>query len=163
MADAPTPPKAKTKPVSDVFDTPRLEAPSYQASNVEMPAAFREFAEKGIAQAKQAYDRMKTAAEESTAVLEDTYQTAAKGVTAYNLKLIEAARTNTNAQFDFISQIVAVKSLSEAVELSSSHARKQFEALTAQTKELTALAQKLAAETAEPIKNSVGNAFNKVA
>ena len=48
---------------------------------------------------------------------------------------------------------MTVKSLSEAVELSTAHARKQFEAVTAQTKELTALAQKVATETAEPIKD----------
>ena len=35
--------------------------------------------------------------------------------------------------------------------------------MTAQTKELTALAQKVATETAEPIKESVTSAFKKVA
>ena len=49
------------------------------------------------------------------------------------------------------------------VELSTAHARKQFETVTAQTKELTALAQKVATETAEPIKDSVTKAFKKVA
>jgi hypothetical protein len=49
------------------------------------------------------------------------------------------------------------------VELSTAHARKQFEALTAQTKDLAALAQKVATDTAEPIKGSVTKAFSKVA
>jgi hypothetical protein len=35
--------------------------------------------------------------------------------------------------------------------------------LNAQTKELTALAQKVATETTEPIKQSVSTAFKKVA
>ena len=48
------------------------------------------------------------------------------------------------------------------VELSTAHARKQFEALTAQSKELSALAQKVATETAEPIKTGMNKAFNKV-
>jgi phasin len=162
MAEPNTAQKAKAKPAPDVFETPKLDTPNFETPNAE-PPAFREFAEKGIAQAKQTYEKMKTAAEESTAVLEDTYQNAAKGVAAYNLKVIEAARTNANATFDFVSQFVAVKSLSEAVELSSAHARKQFEALSAQTKELAELAQKVAAETAEPIKNSVSGTFSKVA
>ena len=136
---------------------------AFEMPKVDVPVIFREFAEKGAAQAKQAYDKMKSAAEDSTAVLEDTYQTAAKGVTAYNLKVIEAARANTNAAFDFVSEFVAVKSLSEAIELSSVHARKQFEALSAQAKELATLAQKVAVDTAEPIKNSVTTAFNKAA
>jgi len=168
MAEATTAAKAKAKPAPEMyetpkFETPKFETPNFQMPNAEVPAAFREFAEKGIAQAKQTYEKMKTAAEESTAVLEDTYQTAAKGVTAYNLKVIEATRANTNAALDFFSQFVAVKSMSEAIELSSAHARKQFETLSAQTKELTALAQQVAAEAAEPIKNSVSGTFSKVA
>ena len=56
-----------------------------------------------------------------------------------------------------------MKSLSEMVELSTAHMRKQFETMTAQSKELTALAQKVATETVEPIKESVTSAFKKVA
>jgi phasin family protein len=41
-----------------------------------------------------------------------------------------------------------VKSPSEFIELSTAHARKQFEAMTAQTKELTELAQKVTTEIA---------------
>ena len=59
--------------------------------------------------------------------------------------------------------MITAKSLSEVIELSSAHARKQFETLTAQSKELGALAQKVATETAEPIKNGMNKAFSKVA
>jgi hypothetical protein len=48
-----------------------------------------------------------------------------------------------------------VKSPSEAMQLWTSHSRKQFETFTAQAKELAELAQKVATETAEPIKASV--------
>ena len=41
--------------------------------------------------------------------------------------------------------------------------RKQFEALTEQGKELSALAQKVATETAEPMKESFSNVFSKAA
>ena len=163
MVEAPTPPKAKAKPAPETYETPKFDTPTFEAPKVETPVVFREFAEKTIAQAKQAYDKMKTTAEESTAVLEDTYQTAAKGVTAYNLKIIETARINTNALLDFASQFVTVKSLSEAVELSSTHARRQFETFSTQSKELTALAQKIASDTAEPIKNGFSGALSKVA
>jgi hypothetical protein len=49
------------------------------------------------------------------------------------------------------------------IELSTGHARKQFETLSEQTKEFTALAQKVATETSEPIKTGVSKVFNKVA
>jgi phasin len=163
MAEATATSKAKVKPAPDVFETPKFDAPDFAMPKIDMPAAFREFAEKGAAQAKETYDKFKAAAEESTAVLEDTYANAAKGVTAYNLKLIECARTNTNAAFDFVVQFIAAKSVSEAVELSTAHARKQFELAAAQGKELTALAQKAAYDTTEPLKAGVNSAFSKVA
>ena len=76
-------------------------------------------------------------------------------------RCIEAARENTNAAFDFASQLMTVKSLSEVVELSTAHARKQFETVTAQTKELAAIAQKVATDTAEPVKESFSKAFKR--
>jgi phasin len=163
MVEATANPKAKVKPTPEAFDAPKFETPKFEMPKMDMPAAFREFAEKGAAQAKETYERMKAAAEETTAVLEDTYTTTAKGVTAYNLRLIEIARENSNAAFDFAGQFIAAKSLAEAVELSSAHARKQFETLSAQSKDLAALAQKVATDSVEPIKNGVNQAFSKVA
>ena len=165
MAEAATstPPKAKSKPATSAFEMPKFEMPKFEIPKIEMPAAFREFAERGVAQCKDTYEKMKAAAEEATDVLETTYSTASKGASDYGLKVIEAARVNTNAAFDYASELITAKTLSEIVELSSAHARKQFEAMTAQTKELGALAQKVATETAEPIKAGMNKAFSKVA
>jgi len=157
-------PKVKTtKPTTGAFEIPKFELPKFDMPKVEMPAAFREFAERGVAQAKDTYEKMKAAAEEATDVLETTYSTATKGASDYGLKVIEVARANTNATFDFAGEIMAAKTLSEVVELTSAHARKQFEQLTAQSKELSALAQKVATETAEPMKNGLNKAFSRVA
>src|SRR6202167_3572539 len=166
MAEAATatPPKAKiSKPAASPFEMPKFEMPKFEIPKVEMPAAFREFAERGVAQAKDTYEKMKAAAEEATDVLETTYSTATKGASDYGMKVIETARVNTNAAFDYAGELLAAKSLSEVIELSSTHARKQFEALTAQSKDLGALAQKVATETAEPIKSGMNKAFAKVA
>ena len=97
------------------------------------------------------------------ALTNDTYTTAAKGAADYNLKVIEAASANTNAAFDYARELLDVKSFSEVIELSTAHARKQFEAVSEQTKELAALAQKVATETTEPLKTGVTKAFRKVA
>src|ERR1700746_342784 len=166
MAAATTtpPPRVKTsKPSASAFEMPKFEIPKFEIPKVEMPAAFREFAERGVAQAKDTYEKMKAVAEEATDVLETTYSTATKGASDYGLKVIEAARVNTNAAFDFAGELITAKTLSEVIELSSAHARKQFEALSEQGKELSALAQKVATETVEPIRSGVNRAFNKVA
>ena len=145
------------------FEIPKFEMPKFDLPKMEVPAAFREIAEKSVAQAKDTYEKVKAATEEATDLIEDTYTTAVKGTVDYNLKVIEAARANANAAFDFASQLAGVKSLSEVLELTTAHARKQFEAVTEQTKDLAAAAQKLATDTAEPIKTGVTKAFKKVA
>jgi phasin len=121
---------------------------------------FQEIAEKGFAQAKVNVDKAKAATEEVTDLLKNSYATAAKGATEYNLKVIDVARANTNTAFDYARQMLAVKSVPEFVELSTAHARKQFETMTAQSKELTALAHKMTTEITEPLKTGVAKAFN---
>jgi len=163
---APTPtPKMKAKPAPSAmapgFEMPNFEFPKFDMPKFEIPPAFRELAEKSASQAKENYEKMKTAAEEATDVLEDTYTTASKGASEYGLKVIEVARANTDAAFDFATEIMGVKSLSEMIELSTAHARKQFETVTAQSKDLTALAQKVTTDSLEPLKSGMTAAFNK--
>jgi phasin len=165
MSDTSTKTKAKpaTAPFAETpkFEMPKFDIPKFEIPNLEVPAAFREFAEKGVTQAKDNWEKMKAATEEATDMLEDSYTTATKGATDYGLKVIEIARTNTNTSFDFAAQMMAVKSVAEMVELSTAYTRKQFDAMTAQTRELTSLAQKVANDSAEPIKAGVTGAFKK--
>ncbi len=121
---------------------------------------LREVADKGIAQAKVNVDKAKAATNEGADLFKNSYATAAKGATDYNLKFIEIARANTNTAFDYAHAMMAVKSVPEFFELSTAHARKHFELMTAQTKELTALAQKMTTDIAEPLKTGVTKAFN---
>jgi len=158
----PKPAKAAAT-VVPMFEMPKFDIPKFEMPKMEVPAAFREFAEKGVAQTKDAYEKIKAVAEQNTAMLETVYSTASKGSTEYGLKVIEVARTNTNTYFDFVEKLFGVKSPSELVELTTAHSRTQFETATAQGKELAALAQKVATETAEPIKSGVEKAMKKVA
>ena len=158
-------PKAKASAELEMpkFEIPRFEIPKFEMPKFEVPAAFREFAEKSVSQCKDNWDKMKAATEEATGVIEDSYATATKGCSDYGLKVIEAARTNTNANFDYAGKLMTVKSVSEAIELSTAHLRSQFEAFSTQAKELTALAQKVATETTEPLKDTMTSAFKKAA
>jgi phasin len=121
---------------------------------------FREITDKGIAQAKANFDKAKAATDEGTDLFKNSYATAAKGATDYNLKFIEIARANANTAFDYAHAMLAVKSVPEFFELSTAHAHKHFETVTAQTKELAALAQKMTTDIAEPLKMGVAKAFN---
>lgn len=159
-------PKAKPKPVAtsaSAFEMPKFEMPKFEMPKMEVPAAFREVAEKGVAQAKEQYEKMKSAAEDATEMLEETYTTASKGCSDYGLKLVETAKANSNAAFDLFGELLTAKSYAEVVELYTAYVRAQFDTVSAQAKELADHAQKVATETVEPIKESFTSAFSKAA
>ncbi len=163
MTDKPAKPAAKKAAetlTAEPFAMPTMPA----MPNVEVPAAVREMAEKSVAQAKDAYEKMKSAAEEATDVLEDTYETTRKGVVTLNMKAIDTVKANSDATFAFARDLLAVKSLSEAIELQTAFTRKAFEAMTAQAKEFQELATKLATESSAPMKDAfqkAGKDFQK--
>ena len=92
------------------YGTPKFEMPKFGLPNTEMPEAFREMAEKGVAHVRDTNAKAKAACEQAADLLENTYATFAKGTQDYNLKLIEMARTNTRATFDYAYELLAVKS-----------------------------------------------------
>ena len=143
------------------YGIPKFEIPKFDLPNMEMPEAFREMTEKGVAHAKDTYTKAKAASEEAADLLQNTYETVAKGATDYNLKLIEIVRTNTRAAFDYAHELLGVKSPSEFIELSTAQMRKQFDIASAQNNELCALAQEVATEASKPIKTGMSKALNK--
>ena len=169
MAETITTPTPKAKPkavassTASAFEMPKFEMPKFEIPKIEMPPAFREIAEKSVAQAKENYEKVKSAAEQATDVLEETYSTASKGCCGYGLKVIETARANSNAAFDLFGELMGAKSYAEVVELNTAYMRTQFDTLTAQAKELAEEAQKVATESAEPIKEGLTSAFSKAA
>ena len=69
---------------------------------------FREFAEKGATQSREAYARMKTAAEEATKTVETTLQSAQTGSVELGLKAIDALRANADMSLYHMEALVCV-------------------------------------------------------
>jgi len=134
-----------------------LEAPV--ASLTELQGNLRSAVEKGLSETRAAYAKAKTAADEAASALESSYAAAKSGVAAINAKALEALRVNVDANLDFVKSVFAVTNVADFVTLQGEFTRKQIEAITDQTKEIGALARKLAAETAEPIKEQVAKTF----
>jgi hypothetical protein len=76
---------------------------------------------------------------------DQTIPTVATAADEYRAKAFELMTANINATFEYAQRLVNVNTPSEFVELSTSHARKQFELIMKQTAELGSIAQKLAA------------------
>jgi phasin len=124
---------------------------------------MRAFAEKGVSQARDGYARLKDVAETHNSTIEAVFASAGKGASEYSAKLMEIVKANTTASLDFAQELIGVKTPSEALELWTSHTKKQFETFSAYSKELAELSQKVATETVEPIKANASKLFKPAA
>ena len=129
----------------------------------EVPEQMRAFAEKGVSQARDNYAKFKDVAETHNGTIEAMFAIASKGASEYSAKLMEIVKANTTTNLDFAQELLGVKSPSEAMGLWTSHTRKQLETATAQARELAELGQKVATETAEPIKANASRLFKPAA
>ena len=129
----------------------------------EVPEQMRAFAEKGVSQARDNYAKFKDVAETHNGTIEAVFSSASKGASEYSAKLMEMMKANSTATLEFTQQLLSVKSPSEAMELWTAHTRKQYEAFSAQAKELAELTQKVATETVEPIKANASKLFKPAA
>ena len=128
-----------------------------------MPSIFSGIAEQNAVRAKETCEKMKAASSEIADILREAYSTNTKGAADYGDKVIEISGFNANSAFDFLTHLMGTKSLSEIIQLSAAQSRKSFEVTSAQNKELWELAQKVATETAEPIRKSFTKVLQKAA
>ena len=148
----------KTSPAKPHASEGSLNRPLTEASG-----AAREFAQQGAALAKDVSDKTRATVEETNKAFGETYSTVTKGAADFNRQWMEMVRANTNSSFDFVNQLLGVKSPSEFLALSTAHARKQFETLAEQTQHLTGLAQKLTRDAAQPLQAGMKSAHTKAA
>jgi len=109
--------------------------------------------------AREALQDGSTAAEESTRAMGNSYFAVAQAIGVFNMKLIEMAQGNAMAAVNFAQQVATVKGPAEAANLWSSYARERFETLTDQSRELTALAQRVITPTVETLTHSFGQTY----
>lgn len=141
------------------FEMPKLD---YAGAPFDVPPLVRDLAEKGLAQAKAGYDKLKAAAEDATEVAEETFETAKAGLGALNQKALDTAKTNADAGFAFARALFGAKSFTEAYELQAGFARAQAAAFIEQSRELQDTARRVVEDTAEPGRAAFGKALREL-
>lgn len=155
-----TPAKTAQAQVNDVMETIEANVTElFPIATAEVPEAFRDMAEKGVAQARDNYAKVKAAAEEATDVLEEGFEAARANTMDLSTASIDAAKANIDAGFAFLKDFMGVKSVSEAVELQTAFARERFEASTAQAKDLQSKVTKMTDEATKPVKDAVAKSM----
>ena len=96
-------------------------------------------------------------AREAAARTQEISARAVEGLREYQLKLVAAAQANTNAIFECAQELMQAQSISEWVEISTTHSRRQLEMMAEQARELTSSAQKVATDTARPLTGVFGS------
>jgi hypothetical protein len=115
-----------------------LRSRNSPATTTKAADPTRETAHTGIAQS-----RLSATTTNAPVFIKNGYSTTVDKMRDYNNKLVEFTHANVVATFDFAQKLLAVNSPIRFIELSAEQARWQFETLSEQTKQLTALAQKV--------------------
>jgi hypothetical protein len=131
-----------------------MQLPFFEAASLvpcALPPAFQAFAENGLKQGKEAWDTLGAAAEK-------TYSESVRRLDEYGVKILEAGRYNVDTAFDCCRELAAAKTQSELVEVWSTHAQRQLEAMLTQNREIWLLTWK-AATDAQPIMTGITQTF----
>ena len=120
----------------------------------KLAESFRDFAEKGAQQSKEAYAKLKSAGEEAGKTMEATVQTAQAGSVEIGLKAIDALRVNAESSLSHMEALLGVKSVAEFLELQTSFLRKQAELTIEQAKSLQETTKQVAEKVAKPSKEA---------
>jgi hypothetical protein len=121
----------------------------------------RRFADKSTAVGREFIERSISGAEEVTNGAKQSFSSSLGGMRELNITLIEVAHDHAEAVFDLAREIASAQAPSDLAAIWSAHARRQFEMMTKQTRELTELCQKLAGRSTEPLSRSVKEAFRQ--
>jgi phasin len=109
--------------------------------------------------ARESFDKTLETSAKTVQEVQEGCTLALENVRDLNVRLIDMARANTDAAFDFAREVAEANAPSDLVQAWTTHATKQFDMLTKQASELTTLGQQFASTSSEPIKRRVGQAL----
>jgi phasin len=121
----------------------------------------RRFADKTTKIARETIDKGVSAAEETAKGAEQILSSSLASMRELNIKLIDMAHENADAVFDLAHEVASAQAPSDLASIWSAHAKRQYEMMTRQTRELTELGQKLASRSTEPVIRSVKEALGQ--
>jgi len=101
--------------------------------------------------ARESFGRTMATGGETIRGVQEGFTSALENVRDLNVRLIDMARANTDAAFDFAREVATVKGPSDLVQVWTTHATKQFDVLKKQASELTTLGQQFAKTTTDSV------------
>lgn len=126
---------------------------------LEIPEGVRHLAASNVAHMRESCERMIGNSEAFTEAFERTCALASKSGVDWATKVLDAFRANVSEAFDFAADLMAAKTVSEMVDVTATHTRKQLDAATDQGREIWAAGQRMFADAAKPISSEWTKSF----
>lgn len=124
-------------------------------------AATKTIADTGMAKVQAAADDTAKLASKSTKVFEDTSSILQAGASDWQVTLFEMTKENLDANFAFAHKLFSAASPMEAFEMQKSFAEDRVANLQKQTKQLGALASKVAEDAVKPAREGMVQSFDE--
>ncbi len=107
----------------------------------EVPAEMREFAERSVAQARQAFEGFMGAVHKTSNMFDSSATPTFASAKDISTKAVAFAEANVNAAFDFAEKLVHAKDLQDVLKLQSEYLQSQLEAVQQQAREMGSTVQ----------------------
>jgi len=117
------------------------------SANFEIPAEMRNFAEKSMEQARQAFDSFIAATQVAVNTVEGQAANTRTGVKEAVDLAMQFSERNIAASFEFAQRLLHAKDAKDVTAIHAEYVTSQIAALTDQAKELSKQAAKLAGST----------------
>ena len=108
-------------------------------------------------------DQMRTVEKDGAAALAQSQAALARGIEALSAEMAGLALSGMNELARTATKLLAVKTLSDAIEVNAGFTRNSFDALVTGSAKLSELGVKLATETSQPLLSQFGRGWSKAA
>ena len=122
----------------------------------------KKIAEKGAATIRNVGAKAEEVADQARRAGKQNYQIGGEALRQFNLKFLQLARENSEATFEFLTDIVNAKDIQAAAELWTKHAQRQQELWSRQAREMTNLGQTMASQSMDSVSQNVGQTLRAV-
>jgi len=147
--------KAKVAPKTE--KPIKATAPSH--SRVVPPVdAIRGVAEQSLAQARTAFAKSQEATSQLAQGFEASSAVVQSGLKELQLRMAEAVEAQTHAAFNYFRAVTKAHTLSDLIDLQSTELRLGVQRTLGEAKEMSSLAQAIAAKATEPVRKAIDHA-----
>ncbi len=126
-----------------------------------MTEAFRAATERSVEQSKEAYARMKAAADDASRTLEATIENAHSGSLNLTKRALDNIRAQADMNFSHLEKLASARSMSEFIELQTSFFRQQVDLVTQQARDIQNASQSATREVLQPSRDAAERATGK--